>query len=69
MTHKLKHFVEFESFEKISGQEELKKIRNEIDDPYCLTGMDRLRAFYEMMGLPFDEEGFENIIKKYSSYK
>ena len=69
MASKSKHFVEFESFEKISGPEELKKIRDEIDDPYCLTGMDRLRAFYKMMGLPFDEEGFEDIIKKYSSYE
>ncbi|MBR4447022.1 hypothetical protein [Methanobrevibacter sp.] len=67
MSRKTKHFIEFESFKRISGPEELIKIQNELEDPYCLTGMDRLRAFYEMMGLPFDEEGFEKIIKKYSS--
>lgn len=45
---------------------ERKKIRDRVDDPYTLTGIDKLRAFYEWQGLEFDENIFENIIREYS---
>lgn len=46
--------------------EEREKIRERINDPYVLTGIDKLRAFYEWMGLEFDEDIFEKIIRDYS---
>ena len=58
-----RHFAEFECFKKISTPEEINKIKEEIENPYVLTGIDRLRAFYEMMGLDFDEKEFEKIIQ------
>ena len=69
MTHEPKHFAEFESFKKTVNPQERSKIMESIEDPYSLTGMDRLRAFYGMMGLEFDEEGFQKIIERYSMYK
>ena len=62
MTVESRHFAEFESFKKITSSEELTLIKEQIDNPYNLTGMDRLRAFYQMMGLDFDENEFKNII-------
>jgi len=45
---------------------EHEKIRERINDPYTLTGIDRLRAFHQMKGLEFDENIFEKIIAEYS---
>jgi len=45
--------------------EEHEKIRERLSDPYALTGIDRLRAFYEWLGLEFDESIFEDIIREY----
>ena len=44
--------------------EELKKIDERIEDPYTLTGKDKLRVFYELKGLEFDENIFEKIIEE-----
>ena len=46
--------------------EEHRKIRERIDNPHILTGIDKLRAFYEWRGLEFDEDIFEKIIQEYS---
>ncbi|MBR3140979.1 MAG: hypothetical protein IKF11_08980 [Methanobrevibacter sp.] len=53
--------IEF-SCRKKPTPEERRKIRERINDPHVLTGMDRLRAFYEKRGLEFDEESFEKIV-------
>jgi hypothetical protein len=42
------------------------KIRERIDDPYALTGIDKLKAFYSWRGLEFDENMIENIVRKHS---
>ena len=63
MTVESRHFAEFESFKKITSSEELNLIKENIENRYNLTGMDRLRAFYQMMGLNFDEKEFEKIIE------
>ena len=55
-------FAEFESFRKITTPEERNKIKEDIKNPHILTGMDRLRAFYEKMGLEFDETVFEKMV-------
>ena len=39
--------VEYSSRKKPSTPEDYKKIQDRIDDPYTLTGMDKLRAVYE----------------------
>ena len=62
MTIEAPDFAEFESFRKITDPKERSKIKECIEDPHILTGMDRLRAFYEKMSLEFDEESFEKII-------
>ena len=62
MTIEYPVFAEFESFRKITNPEERTKIREGIENSHTLTGMGRLRAFYEKMGLEFDEEIFEKII-------
>ena len=67
MTIEYPVFAEFESFRKITNPEERNKIRENIGNPHTLTGMDRLRAFYERMGLEFDEETFEKMIGDCSS--
>ena len=46
--------------------EEHRKIQERINDPHVLTGIDKLRAFYEWRGLEFDEDIFEKIIRDYS---
>lgn len=46
--------------------EERRKIRERINDPHVLTGIDKLRAFYEWRCLEFDEDIFEKIIRDYS---
>lgn len=46
--------------------EERRKMRERINDPHILTGIDKLRAFYEWRGLEFDEDIFEKIIRDYS---
>ncbi len=51
---------------KPTTPEELRKIDERIADPYTLTGKDRLRAYYEWMGLDFDEDIFEKVIRDYS---
>jgi hypothetical protein len=61
MTTASKHFAEFESFEKVT-KSELNMLKKQAENGYSLTGMDRLRAFYQMMGLNFDESEFEKII-------
>lgn len=54
--------VEYSSRKKPSTPEDYKKIQDRIDDPYTLTGMDKLRAVYELRGLKFDENIFESIM-------
>ena len=49
---------------KPTTPEEIRAIEERIADPYTLTGKDKLRAFYEMKGLKFDEEKFENIVEE-----
>ena len=51
---------------KPTTPEEIKKIDERIADPYTLSGKDKLRAFHQWMGLDFDEDIFEKIIKDYS---
>lgn len=46
--------------------EELRIIDERIADHYTLSGIDRLRAFHQMMGLEFDENIFDKIIEEYS---
>ena len=54
------------SSRKKPTSEEHRKIRERIEDPYTLTCIDKLRAFYEWRNLEFDEDIFENIIRKNS---
>lgn len=39
--------AEYSCRKKPSTPEDYKKIQDRIDDPYTLTGMDKLRAVYE----------------------
>lgn len=57
--------IEFSCRKKPSTQEEYKEIRDRINDPYALTGIDKLRAFYEWKGLEFDESMFDDIFADY----
>ena len=57
--------IEFSCRKKPSTPEEYKEIQDRIDDPYALTGIDKLRAFYEGRGLEFDEGMFDDIFKDY----
>ena len=43
-------------YEKPTTPEEIKEIEERISDPYILIGKDKLRAFYELKGLEFDED-------------
>ena len=62
MTVESRHFAEFESFRKITSSQELNLIKEQIENPNYLTGMDRLRAFYQMMGLDFDEKNLKILL-------
>lgn len=57
--------IEFSCRKKPSTPEEHKEIQDRIDDLYSLTGMDKLRAFYEWKGLEFDESIFDDIFADY----
>lgn len=59
-------FANFSCRKKPRTPEELRIIDERIADPYTLSGIDRLRAFHQMMGLEFDENIFEKIIEEYS---
>ena len=61
-------FAEFESFRKITAPEKRNKIKEDIKNPNILTGMDRLRTFYEEMGLEFDEAVFEKMVNDCRSH-
>lgn len=66
MTVEIKErIIEFSCRKKPSTPEERKEIQDRIDDPYSLTGIDKLRAFYEWKGLEFDERMFDEIFKDY----
>ncbi|MBE6506154.1 MAG: hypothetical protein IJH63_11635 [Methanobrevibacter sp.] len=57
------YFSEFETFKKISNPKEYEKVKEDINNPYILTGIDRLRVFYELMGLEFDEDFFKKAVE------
>ena len=57
--------AEYSCIKKPTTPEEIREIEERIADPYTLTGIDKLRAFHEMMGLEFDENIFEKIIEEY----
>ncbi len=59
------YFSEFKTFKKITDPKERERVKKEINNPYILTGMDRLRAFYSMMDLEFDDEFFNNILDEF----
>ena len=54
--------VAYSCIKKPTAPDEIKEIEERIADPYTLTGKDKLRAFYELKGLEFDEDIFEKII-------
>lgn len=57
--------VSYSCIKKPTTPEEIKEIEDRIADSYTLTGKDKLRAFYELKGLEFDENIFEKIIEEY----
>ncbi len=57
------YFSEFETFKKISNPKEYEKVKEDINNPYILTGIDRLCVFYELMGLEFDEDFFKKAVE------
>lgn len=59
--------VSYSCMRKPSTPEEIREIQKRIADPYTLTGKDRLKAFYELKGLEFDEDIFEKIIMEHCS--
>ncbi len=59
--------VSYSCMRKPSTPEEIRDIQERIADPYTLTGKDRLKAFYELKGLEFDEDIFEKIIMEHCS--
>lgn len=59
------YFSEFKTFKKITDPKERERVKKEINNPHILTGMDRLRAFYGMMDLEFDDEFFNNILDEF----
>lgn len=59
--------VSYSCMRKPSTPEEIRGIQERIADPYTLTGKDRLKAFYELKGLEFDEDIFEKIIMEHCS--
>jgi hypothetical protein len=64
MTIKSVRYTAEYSCRKKPTPEEHKEIRERLSDSYALTGIDRLRAFYEWQGLEFDECVFDEIIRK-----
>ena len=67
MTNILPGSTAFYSCRKKPSSSEHDEIKARIADPYTLTGIDKLRAFYQLQGLEFDEEIFDRIIREYSS--
>ena len=59
--------VSYSCMGKPSTPEEIREIQERIANPYTLTGKDRLKAFYELKGLEFDEDIFEKIIMEHFS--
>ena len=64
MSIKSKSTVKF-SCRKMPTPKEHELIRKRVNDPYELTGIDGLRAFYELRGLEFDEENFKKIVRDF----
>ena len=58
--------AEYSCRKKPTTPEEIKKIDERINDPYILSGKDKLRAFHQWMGWDFDEDILEKIISDYS---
>ena len=57
--------ITYSCIRKPTTPKQIKEIEDRIADPYTLTGKDKLRAFYELKGLEFDEDIFEKIIEEY----
>lgn len=55
------HTIEY-SCRRKPTPEERKEIRDRLDDPYTLTGFDKLRVLYEWQGLEFDEKIFDDVL-------
>lgn len=64
--NRINNDAQYSCRKKPKTPEEIKKIDERIADPYTLSGKDKLRAFHQWMGLDFDEDIFEKIIKDYS---
>ena len=62
----IRNIAQYSCRKKPTTPEEFRKIDEGIADPYTLTGKDRLRAYYEWMGLDFDEDIFKKVIRDYS---
>ena len=56
--------VEYSEWRKPTAEEH-EKILERVNDPYTLTGIDKLRAYYQWRGWEFDENFFDNIIRDY----
>ena len=56
--------VEYSEWRKPTA-EEREKIRERVNDPNILTGIDKLRAYYQKKGWEFDENIYDNIIRDY----
>ena len=59
-----KQVIEYECRKKPTPEEH-ERIRERINDQYTLTGIDKMRAFYKLRGLEFDENMLDNIIRDY----
>lgn len=46
--------------------EDFAEIDRRIADPYTLSGLDRLRVLHQLLGIDFDEDMFDKIIRDYS---
>lgn len=67
MTVKTTHNTTIYSCQKMPcTPEDFAEIKRRIDDPYTLSGLDRLRALHQLLGLDFDEDMFDKIIRDYS---
>ena len=67
MTYKSsQNIAHYSCRKKITNPQECEKLKQNIANPYTLTGKDKLRAFHEWMGWDFDEDVFEKIINDYS---
>ena len=62
------YFSEFKTFKKITNPKEREKTKQYVNNPYTLTGIDRLRVFYQIMGLEFDEEYYKKVLDNYSNF-